>query len=487
MKHHNLQSIFVILIWIEIKRIYSFQYGSGLASLSYRVIKQRYHHSPIFIHASNNNNVIPEKRYGHSKSLIFASSPFWMDDFLDENDNIPNTDISYLKFINLRHLPSGTETILKKVTKAYIESDVKKEDNIHLVEVLDMIDAEYKYYHVPFLIANNTISFESTKQKSVRNSQEAAHTIVSKVLSFAALHRLPHTVAMFLFGDLLNEKNIDSETKEEIVSLLKDFIESGWDCVEFKQGLSIRMKRDFIVSRRSRYYPLPRKSIFTRSQDALDAAKALDEAMLVKPPMKLIKQQEIEKEINLIENELSIQSELSQRSSIRDMLPFFPNKERLISRFVKATTKPTSKYTKPRSKIRALGRAGFISYCLLSFIWYTCSIFWQWYRFTDSQSNYLVQGNIDAIKRSLRKFSKIFVSTYFNPQLTKFHRFAIAFLLAPLGHRALTWTQNKLKIEPDQAVGFISSLVVILSILVWGLIILGDVTFSKSSMGTFAM
>ena len=411
--------------------------------------------------------------------IKFASSPFWMEDYLEEND-FPNTDISYLP-INLEKLPFGTENILRQVTKSFIESDVRRgESELKLSDVLDAIDSEYKYVHVPYLVGNKTVSFESRQRPRHKGAQSTARTIVNKVLSFAALHRLPTDVTMFLLNDLSNEE-MDPEIIQEMDNLLKDFRKSGWDSVQFPHGLSLRMKRDYIISRRSRYNPIPRKSIFTRNQDALDAVEAIRDAKSVQPPQKMIRKKVTLEEINLVENELNIQSELSQRSSIKDILTFFPNKDRLLNRYVRATTKR-------KAQIRTLIRAGFISYSMLSFTWYTCSILWEWHRFTlDGHNIHFVQGKIDALRRTLHKFSKVFISTYFNPQLTKVHRFSLAVLLAPLGNKALTWTQEKLKISADKAVGVISSMLVVSSMGIWGLIILGDMAFSRSSLGTFAM
>ena len=167
------------------------------------------------------------------------------------------------------------------------------------------------------------------------------------------------------------------------------------------------------------------------------------------------------------------------------MLTFFPNKK-VKSLLVKRLLRSTARQ---RARIYAAGRAGFIAYGLFTFAWYTCSLIWQWNRLQsiESQSIYLLQGKLDAIQRSLQKFSKVFISTYFNPRLTKLHRLVLTLVCAPLGGKALEVTQKRLKISADKAVGVISSLLVVLSIGVWTLIILSDATFSRSIVGTFAM
>lgn len=482
----NISSSIVLILLSMARRTSSFHQGLGATRTFLKLNPEQRceYYYPSRLVLQSTRAITTDQGYGYLKAPIkFASSPFWMDEFLEYNDS-HNTDISYLPFHIVANLPIGTENILRKATKTFIESDTKRGQNdLKLADVLDSIDSEYKYDQVSYTLGNESVSFESRRNGSISiDAKSTARIVMSKVLSFAILHRLPAEIALFLFGDLTNEKGMDFETKKEICTLLETFQMHGWDSVLFPQGLSLRMKRNYIVSRRSRYNPLPRKSLFTRNQDAMDAMEALNEANAVQPPLKLIRNQITPEEITQIENELNIQSELSQRSSIKDKLTFFPNKNRLLkNRLLRTLSKQTI-------KIRALGRAGFVSYGLLMFILYTCSIIWQWHLFSMQGHNInFVQGKVDAVQRSLYKFSKVFISTYFNPQLTKLHRFSLTVLLVPFGNRILARTQKKLKISADQAVGVISSILLVLSMGIWGLIILGDAAFSRSSIGTFTM
>jgi hypothetical protein len=416
--------------------------------------------------------------YGNAQFPVkFASSPFWMDDYLEEND-FTNTDISYLQ-IKLEHLPIGTESILRQVTQSYIESDIDMEkQGLGMTEVLETIDLEYKFAQVPFIIENESGFIEED------NAIITSKIIISKILSFAALYRIPVEVTVILFGNYINDGGMHIKTKEYISKFLDMFHEHGWNCVTFPNGLALRIKRDLIVSRRRRFNPVPRNTIFTRSKDILNAKDAIREAGMIKPPQKLIPKHLALDEINKITNELNFQSELSQSSHIKEILTFFPNQNKALKRAIRATL------LRKRSSLGSMGRAGFISYVVLSFVWYSSSILWQWCQFTaETQNVYLVPAKVDAVKRSLAKFSEIFVTTYFKPQmaLTKFHRLGLAILLTPLGNKALRWTQEKLKIDADGAVGVLSSIFIMLSIMFWSFLILGDITFSRASMRTFVM
>jgi hypothetical protein len=472
-----------LLLLSTICRTSSFQQGFAIPS---KIVKGHPHcyntQRQIVLHSTREITI--DRGYGYFTSPFkLASSPYWMDDYMEENDF--DVDISYLP-LDVYNLPPTTEHILQRVTKTYIESDVNDgdgQDEVKLFDVLETIDLEYKYATVPLTIGSESIFSETRHPK-----QEKSRHIVSKVLSFAALHRLPAEVAIFLFGELASvdederkPEGMDSNTAEEIRHLLIPFHKHGWNSITFSQGLSLRIKRNFVTSRINRYSPWPRKSVFTRSQDAIDAEEALQEAKRVQPPMKLVRQQVTVEEIDEMAFELNVQSELSQQTSIKDMLTFFPNRNNVGNRLIRMITKQ-------KDMIRTAGRAGLISYGILTFVWYTCVILWQWHRLSvEGQNISLVQGKIDALRRSLQKFSKVFISTYFHPRLTKLKRLTLAVALSPVGNRALEWTQKRFKISADQAMGAISSILVASSLGIWIIMILGDVTFSQSSLGTFAM
>jgi len=427
--------------------------------------------------------------YAHSSynsPVSLSSSPFWLNEFMENDEE--NTDISYLP-LNVYDLPPATERLLRRITKLYIESDVvKNKEYVKVAEVLKVIDAEYKYFSVPIDIGNETVNFDTKRQKDEKhNDQEEAMHLFSKILSFAALHRLPVHITILLFEELIMTntnkiENLNIKGANEIRNLLVSFQKGGWGTVNFYNGLSLRVKRDYIFSKRDRYIPWPRKSLFTRSRDAIEAEQALLEAEKVKLPRKLVQKEVMVEEINQIANELNVRSELSLRRSIKDVLTFFPKQNN------RAWSRLNRVLGKHATKLRAAGRAGLISYGILNFIWYTFIIMWQWHRLKiDNQNFQVVQVKIHAIRWSLRKFSKALMSAHFGSQVTKMLRMSLAVILAPVGHKALLWTQKKLRVNPDEAVGVISSIILVLTFATWSIIILGDAAFSKSSLGTFAM
>ncbi len=79
------------------------------------------------------------------------------------------------------------------------------------------------------------------------------------------------------------------------------------------------------------------------------------------------------------------------------------------------------------------------------------------------------------------------VSVYVGSQITKLGRISLAVALAPAGDRLLKLTKSRLKVSSDKAFGILSSILIGLCLGIWVIIILGDATFSKNSLGTFAM
>ena len=101
--------------------------------------------------------------------------------------------------------------------------------------------------------------------------------------------------------------------------------------------------------------------------------------------------------------------------------------------------------------------------------------------------------NVSEFLTSLR-FHKLIIfirnvlfSVYIGSQLSKLPRLSLAILLAPLGDRILQYTAKRLKISADEAMGVLTSLLVSLCVGIWAVIIISDATFSKTSLGTFAM
>ena len=84
-------------------------------------------------------------------------------------------------------------------------------------------------------------------------------------------------------------------------------------------------------------------------------------------------------------------------------------------------------------------------------------------------------------------FSNVLVSAYIGSQITKIPRLSLAVALAPIGDKVLNYTKQRLKVSSDKATGILTTVLIGLCLATWALIILGDATFSRTSIGTFAM
>jgi len=328
----------------------------------------------------------------NSPSLL--SSSLWSNEYDDDDDgDLSRIDISFLP-INSFILPPKTDNLLRKVTKAYIESSIKdKAVDIDILDVLQIIESEYKTNEVPFSIGKSMYGDNVGQQ---HETEVMAQQLFSKVISFAALYRLPKDVATMLFGRLKPSADMNVDVINEMERLIKGFDEEAWVGVRFPQGLSIRLKREYMLSNRERYSLIPRSSIFTRSYDSFEASEATRKAALTRPPSKLVQKQEIVAEID----EIARTSELSQAddSLFKELLTFFPRQNGWLKRLGRATSKQTQ-------RLRAAGRAGLISYGFLNFMWYTFAIIWRWTHLNIEPSVVLVEGKAQALRISLRKFA----------------------------------------------------------------------------------
>ncbi len=437
---------------------------------------------------SNPQKTLDYCRDGLFASSLLGSSSFWMSDFPDQSYESTKVDLSYLP-LSLMNVPAGSEMILHQVTDAYVRSDLEEVlDNIKLDDVLETIDDEYKYTPLPLQLklGNQTFIKVETRKRYYLDAKTEASRVVSKVLAFAAIHRLPANVARLLFSNLaeeyLKEYFTFTETPREIQLVLQAFEEYGWNGVDFSRGLPLTIKRDYDTSRRNRYRPWPRKSLLTRSKDISEAKKAIQEANQTKPPTKFIPKKITMEEIDEFVNQFNIRSELSEEQhSIKDMLTFFPNRKSFMS---KNSSPLVREITKRKSQIISAGRAGFVAYAMVAYCMYTISMISKWRLLTlaESQSLLLVHGKYNVIQNSLNKFFKLFVSTYFSkPYLSKLQRLIISCLLAPLGNFTLKVVQRKLKISDNKAIGLISSTFIFLSIGLWCTILFKYIVFSGST------
>lgn len=300
--------------------------------------------------------------------------------------------------INSFTLTPGTDDILRTVTNAYIESDVKDVSKyIEFSDILDIIDSEYKWTPYQFSIGEELYDFNGKEDDKHLKARE----LFSKVISFAAFYRLPKEVTLMMLVNCELSGNLSFGVTNELKRMAERFDEGGWECVQFPQGLSVRLKREFLPSKRQRYSLIPRNSILTKTQDSLQAYAAIREATSTSPPPKLVQKEDIVAEIDEIAREFGEKSDFAEKedSLFKDMVTFFPNRDnKMFARVARATSRQTR-------LLQAAGRAGLISYGFLNCMWYTLAIMWRWNRLITAPNAVLVQGKYEAIIISLRKFA----------------------------------------------------------------------------------
>jgi len=392
----------------------------------------------------------------YTPPVLFSS--LWLRDFEDEKQ-----DISYLP-INLLGVTLRAKNILRKVTKAYIESDIRTTaKGVKLDEVLDAIDAEYKWEAVPFSVGKKVYDFSQMHS----DSNTEASRIFSKILSFAVLHRLPKAVTVLLFRDLDNFSGLDSDVGKELQLMVTTFEgEESWDSVTYPRGLSLQIKRAHLQSKLQKYSLFPRTSPFTRKSNAIAASKALSEARSTPLPEKLVEKQEME----AIVMELDTKSEFAEGVDAEDLLlTFFPKENKILARLRRISSKQAQ-------LLQAAGRAGVLSFVLLNLSLSTLTIIQRSQTLSAMPHVALVEGKVQAIKLSLHKFGKVLSSVYVGSQRTRLSRLSLVVVLAPFTNTLLRQVESRMKLSAGKALGVLTSILVTLCIGIWGIIIISDAT-----------
>ena len=233
------------------------------------------------------------------------------------------TILSFLPFHILNGvIPPKTEELIINITWQYINMegslssglDTKDSNDIQtqtslstLVSVktiMDILDEEYMYTDLPFVVGK--ISYESGKGKRAEKEKET-YIFLSKLLSLAALYRLPSEVVIQLLNTCSLESNID-EIDNTIIHDIRDQFHpkakdidatdksnaNGWNTVSFPKGLSLKIHRKYLQSRLQGFERIRRInrvlelwSSRKNKNQASAALKAIAEASTVRPPRKV--------------------------------------------------------------------------------------------------------------------------------------------------------------------------------------------------------
>jgi len=318
--------------------------------------KSKFHHPhlPSTINIKSNDvgktsmeslNVLRSHRMFSADVFLSSYSP-WQGNYPHEEqvmgDQVDDVDLSYLP-IDFFDLPPKTEDLLRRVTHTYVMGDVRKDlpSKITVNDVLHTIDAEYRYNAVPLSIGDISLAVKERQTDDTDGKEFNAQEYAAKVLSFAAMHCLPAEVTKFLFAIKMSigETEIGyGPAKKTLESIRLSLQSDGWKSVSFPYGLSLRMKRDFIFSKRVKYNPIPRKSLLTRKRDIAKANRFIKVAAIVKPPSRVVNTANmlsvIDKNMLAVMDEIpepSVKSRmsLSQDWSLKGMQTFFPRQKRL--------------------------------------------------------------------------------------------------------------------------------------------------------------
>lgn len=252
-------------------------------------------------------------------------------------DQVDDVDLSYLP-IDFFDLPPKTEDFIRRVTHIYVMGNVRRylPSKITVKEVLRTIDAEYRYNAVPLSVGDVSLA---VKERHSNDGEEFdAQEYASKVLSFAAMHCLPAEVTKTLFAIKLSTGETGNGMAHKTLESIRLSLQSdGWKSVFFPCGLSLRMKRDFIYSKRVKYNPIPRKSLLTRKRDIAKANRFVKAAANVKPPSRAVNAPNmlgvIDKSMLAVIDEmapgLGVKSplSLSQDWSLKGIQTFFPRQK----------------------------------------------------------------------------------------------------------------------------------------------------------------
>ena len=190
------------------------------------------------------------------------------------------------------------------------------------------------------------------------------------------------------------------------------------------------MKRECIFSRRKKYLPFPRNSIFTRSADSLNAHDAIQQAQVVKPPTKLVTKQDMFSVIDAIDREFREDSKLSKVDVMfKEMLTFFPNQDRFIRRLEDFTSQSSS-------LIKKFAPAWLISYCALNTLCSTIVTILGWRYICNNNSAILAEEHYRILQYSFFSI-KAFVSTIVGSPTTIMTKMILSIVMVHLGNRAI--------------------------------------------------
>lgn len=379
--------------------------------------------------------------------------------------------------IMMKSTSDSSKRVLQIIKDAYLASDTSNQGQLlDWRTVLEIIINEYSYRAVPFTIEGTSYNPNSNEDDDDAEGIE----LFSKLLSYAAINRIPKELTSFLLSVCSAESLIPRDCAEGFQ------LYGGWSSVRFPSGLSLRVKRRYLVSKRQRFSPVPRRLM--NQWQVFEAERLILEASRAKAPVKpisradLLASMDVEPSVRSLFSSMTAESERWKESLKKDFEVYFPRQNRALQKFTKFLSAKSEAF-------KNVGRAGLISYGFLNFIWYTFAVLFSWRRAAAipyaPAPIAAAQNSLLALRYSMQKFFRVLVSVYFGSQLTKLARLSLAVALAPVGDKVLWFAEERLNLGRDRAFNVVAVALFATCFLVWGFVVVGDAAIS--SAGTFTM
>jgi len=346
------------------------------------------------------------------------------------------------------------------------------EREVDASRLISLIDKYFHFRDVPILIDESVVELGHRQNDVV---------LYSKLLSLAASFSLSSQVTWYLLRVTALAPGL-CEDIPYFLDLVDAFRSSGWDGVQFPRGMSLKVKRKYLSSRRKQFLPIPRRWY---ASEVKIGERAVARASKASPP-RVSAEAKGDRLANFIstieENEFSSRSLFASMKNEAEQLKnniYFPRRNRFFLKF--------SKFIKNKSdQLKSTGRAGLISYGFLNFVWYTIALILSWNRFGVSKgfinANFVEKSRVFALRHAVEKFLRVLSAVYVGSQLTKLPRLCLAVGLTPFGDRALKYAQRKFEVQEEKAFLILTVFLFAVCFAVWSTVIFSDAAFMNATL-----
>lgn len=366
---------------------------------------------------------------------------------LDESNGL----LSYLPLkveAELQITPKSKQ-LIERATRQHIYGNAGGDPRVNATEVLQVIESEFKCSDVPVAFGKEELHFNN---KTICQR-------VSRILSFAAYHRLPTEIS----AQLLDGDDALSEYQDKFIQL------SNWSNVVFPRGLAIRPPRFLSNSLIHRFNPIPRQ--LRTKGNILMAKQATTAAARAKAPPTLLEKQEF---LDSLDREMTAKKKFRM---LDDVLPFFPTKGNIRKFVMNQLSKMNSLLEMGSNFLRISAtaiRAILLSYFMIVFPLFSASLIWRWQKLS---ATFCVGSS--AITSSLMRISGILTEVY--SAGCKNSLFVSTLAIAPFSNMIIKKFALRLQLEDDtEAMLKISKLLALSHIFVGAIVFLLDAAMVRS-------